>query len=116
MHNTHTIKLRTYIIGFVSSIVTTLFAYLLVVTHAIDSHYIFAAITLLAVVQVLIQLVCFLHLNSTSTRRWNVAALLFTVVVIVILLVGTVWIMNNLTDRTMNTMRGDGTINVQNAY
>jgi cytochrome o ubiquinol oxidase subunit IV len=55
-----------------------------------------AVIAITAVAQVLIQLVYFLHMNSSSEQRWNVIAFVYTILTIAILLVGSVWIMNYL--------------------
>jgi len=49
-----------------------------------------------AVVQIMVHLVCFLHMNTSSSERWNVVALAFTVLIIAILVVGSIWIMWNL--------------------
>jgi cytochrome o ubiquinol oxidase operon protein cyoD len=104
--------LANYIIGFVLSIILTLGAYEIVVNHVFSNA---GAIILIAVAQLIVQLIFFLHLSTKSHARWNVLALIFTIVIIMILLVGSLWVMNNLTGRTMVPMRGDGSINAQNA-
>jgi len=40
--------------------------------------------------------VCFLHMNTSSEDRWNLVAFVFTVLIIAILVVGSIWIMWNL--------------------
>ena len=50
----------------------------------------------MAVVQVLVHLVCFLHMNTKSDEGWNMTAFVFTVLIIAILVVGSIWIMWNL--------------------
>ncbi len=55
-----------------------------------------AVIAITAVAQVLVQLVYFLRMNSSSEQRWNVIAFIYTVLCIAVLLVGSVWIMNYL--------------------
>ncbi len=49
-----------------------------------------------AVAQVLVQLVFFLHMNTSSEQRRNLIAFIYTILTIAILLVGSVWIMNYL--------------------
>ncbi|KHN90866.1 cytochrome o ubiquinol oxidase subunit IV [Pectobacterium actinidiae] len=44
-------------------------------------------------VQILVHLVYFLHLNTSSEERWNVVALVFAVLIIAIVVVGSIWIM-----------------------
>ncbi len=62
------------------------------------SHSTILAVVLLvmAVIQVLVHLVCFLHMNTSSEEGWNLMAFIFTVIIIAILVVGSIWIMWNL--------------------
>ena len=47
-------------------------------------------------IQILVHLVCFLHMNTKSDEGWNMTAFIFTVIIIAILVVGSIWIMWNL--------------------
>ena len=49
-----------------------------------------------AIVQMLVHLHYFLHLDTSSAARWNVFALLFTLLIMIIFVGGTIWIMYNL--------------------
>lgn len=49
-----------------------------------------------AIVQILVHLVCFLHMNTFSDDRWNLVAFLFTMLIIGIVVIGSLWIMYNL--------------------
>lgn len=53
-------------------------------------------IAIAAVAQVIVQLVYFLHMNTSSEQRWNLIAFIYTILCIAVLLVGSVWIMNYL--------------------
>lgn len=88
---------KSYIIGFILSIILTLIPYWLVVNHWSPKREVtIIAIMVFAVLQLLIQLVFFLHLGSESKPRWNLMAFLFTILVVAILVVGSIWIMYNL--------------------
>jgi cytochrome o ubiquinol oxidase operon protein cyoD len=50
----------------------------------------------MAVIQVVVHLIYFLHMNTSSEERWNLVALLFTAMIIGIVVVGSLWIMYNL--------------------
>ena len=51
----------------------------------------------MAVVQVLVHLVCFLHMNTKSDEGWTYDGVCcFTVLIIAIVVVGSIWIMWNL--------------------
>jgi cytochrome o ubiquinol oxidase operon protein cyoD len=57
---------------------------------------ILAVVVGMAVIQVVVHLVYFLHMNTSSEERWNLVALLFTAMIIGIVVVGSLWIMYNL--------------------
>ncbi len=92
-------SLKTYISGFVLSIVLTLTAYELVVHGKYSVDIIIAAIVGLALIQFLIQLLFFLHLGRETKPRWKLFVLLFMIMVVLILVFGSIWIMNNLNYR-----------------
>ncbi|MFN8769995.1 MAG: cytochrome o ubiquinol oxidase subunit IV [Neisseriaceae bacterium] len=87
---------KSYIIGFVLSIILTLIPYYLVVNHTLGVEITHIIILTFAILQLLVQVVFFLHLNSESGPKWNLLAFIFTLVVLVILVFGSIWIMNNL--------------------
>jgi len=91
----------SYITGFVLAVALTLIAFILVMSKALSFAGTTVAIFSAAVVQVVVHLHYFLHLDTSSTERWNVMALLFTGTVLFILVGGSLWIMFNLHDRTM---------------
>jgi len=94
--------LRSYITGFILSILLTLAAPALLLWHEATGHVfpthqeLRFAFVILAIAQMLIQLIFFLHINREKEQRWNVAALAFAVMVVTILVGGTLWIMYNL--------------------
>lgn len=92
----------TYTAGFILSLGLTMAAYLLVHRHVQSHHLIFSdgflltAISLLAVTQLFVQLMFFLHLDRESKPWWNNTALAFAAIVVFIIVLGSIWIMNNL--------------------
>ncbi|MEK7594559.1 MAG: cytochrome o ubiquinol oxidase subunit IV [Patescibacteria group bacterium] len=87
---------KSYVIGFISSIVLTLIAYTLVVNKVWSDNIVITVIIGLAIVQLFVQLVFFLHLGRESKPRWNLTALTFAVMVVGIIVIGSLWIMQNL--------------------
>jgi cytochrome o ubiquinol oxidase operon protein cyoD len=55
-----------------------------------------AVVVIAAVVQVLVHLYYFLHLSTSTDQRWNLVAIVFSAVIILIVVVGSIWIMWNL--------------------
>lgn len=87
---------KQYTIGFILSVILTVIPFGMVMAGGFGRGIVMAVITITAVAQVLVQLVYFLHMNSSSEQRWNVIAFIYTVLCIAVLLVGSVWIMNYL--------------------
>jgi cytochrome o ubiquinol oxidase subunit IV len=78
------------------SAILTLDAYLLVTKHALSGNQLIAALATLAIIQLITQLVFFLHLGRESKPRWNLAVFAFMLIVLVIVVFGSLWIMTNL--------------------
>lgn len=89
-------SLMSYIIGFLASLILTLSAYFLIAEKVLGGWAAVLAITGLALIQLLVQLVCFLHLGREAKPRWNLQVFLFMLVVVGIVVFGSLWIMNNL--------------------
>lgn len=93
---------KSYIIGFILSIIFTIIPYKLVVDHMLSGSNLVIAVVLFAIAQLFVQLVFFLHLSTKSDSRWNTLTFVFTVVVLLILVVGSLWIMWNLNYNMMD--------------
>ena len=89
-------SVRSYTIGFFLSLALTFAAYYLVVHNTLSTNAIVAGVLIFAVAQMIIQLVFFLHLSRASSKRWNVVALLFAVLIVLMVVLGSIWIMDNL--------------------
>lgn len=89
-------NVKQYTIGFILSIILTVIPFGMVMAGGFSRGLLVTVIAITAVAQVLIQLVYFLHMNSSSEQRWNVIAFVYTIVCIAVLLIGSVWIMNYL--------------------
>lgn len=93
--------LLSYVTGFVLSLALTLESYYLVVNHVFSTSLLIGSILLLAVVQLCVQLVFFLDLDKEARPRWNLVMLSFAVLVVLIIVLGSLWIMYHL-DYSMN--------------
>lgn len=97
--NEYTGTLISYVVGFVGSIIITLAAYFLVVSNALNTRTTTVIIMVLAIIQCYVQLIFFLHLNKSTGVHWRLATFLFTILIIVVIGGGTLWIMNDLNYR-----------------
>lgn len=99
--------LKSYLIGFVLSILLTAISFLLVVTNLFSAPIIRYAIIGLALVQAIIQLLFFLHLGQEARPRWETVVFCFMVIVLLTIVAGSLWIMDDLNYRTMKGMTHD---------
>ncbi|MFI5270878.1 MAG: cytochrome o ubiquinol oxidase subunit IV [Candidatus Saccharimonadales bacterium] len=91
--------LASYVTGFIFSVYLTVTAYLAVYNHAFSTFRLTAFIIVLAVVQFVVQMVFFLHIGKERKPRWKFVVMLFMIVVLLILVLGSLWIMSNLNYR-----------------
>jgi cytochrome o ubiquinol oxidase operon protein cyoD len=89
-------SLQSYITGFALSLLFTAIPYLIVVKDWLEGNMLVAALFGFAILQLLVQLLFFLHLGSETKPRWKLVAFLFAIVVVLIVVIGSIWIMYNL--------------------
>ena len=90
-------SVKSYLIGFVLAAILTIIPFAVVMGGGLSSSFATGAVIVVAgVLQLLVHLVFFLHLDRSSAQRWNVSAGLFTLVVIGIIVLGTLWVMFNM--------------------
>ncbi|MDB5166273.1 MAG: cytochrome o ubiquinol oxidase subunit [Candidatus Saccharibacteria bacterium] len=101
-------SLAQYVFGFVWSLILTGVAYWLVSEHVASHHnalphrVVLPILGALAIVQAMIQLIFFLHVGEERKPRWKSMVLWLTIVVILIVVLGSLWVMDNL-NRHMRT-------------
>ncbi|MFE9084691.1 cytochrome o ubiquinol oxidase subunit IV [Brevundimonas sp. NPDC003935] len=94
---------KSYMIGFLLSVVLTAIPFWLVMTEALAPQTTGLVITAFAVVQIIVHMIFFLHMNHKSEGGWNMLALIFTIVIVVIAVAGSVWVMYHLNVNMMPT-------------
>lgn len=94
-------SVKTYMTGFILSVILTLIPFWMVMNGAASHSTLVTVVVATAVVQILVHLICFLHMNTSSEERWNLVAFVFTVLIIAIVVVGSIWIMWNLNQNMM---------------
>ena len=85
-----------YVTGFIISLLLTLVAYYLVASKSVAGSTLVGLLLVLAVTQLMVQLYFFLHLGREEKPKWNLQMGLFAAMVVVILVIGSLWIMSNL--------------------
>ncbi len=93
--------LKPYLIGIVLALILTAIAFGLVAFGTLPRQTALIVIAALALVQILVHLRFFLHIDFKSTPGENLMALAFALVVICIVVGGSLWIMFDLYHRMM---------------
>lgn len=91
-------------IAFVISLMLVVAVYRIVVHYELTQGLLVATICILAFLQVVAQLFFFFHLGLESKPRWGMITFLFTLLIAIIVIGGSLWIMSNLNYNLMPNM------------
>jgi cytochrome o ubiquinol oxidase operon protein cyoD len=93
---------KSYGIGFILSILLTAIAFALAMQGGgLPRWIVLTGIFGAAILQILVHLHYFLHLDTSSAARWNMLALVITLLIMLLFVGLTLWIMSNLNYRMM---------------
>ena len=92
-------KLAPNLVGFALAVILTAIPFALVYFHALARTPALIVIAGLAVVQILVHLRYFLHLDMAPASRSKLFSLVFAAVLVFLMVGGTVWIMFDLSMR-----------------
>jgi cytochrome o ubiquinol oxidase operon protein cyoD len=96
---------KGYMTGFVLAVILTAIPFWLVMGRPIPDATVTALLLMgLAVVQIVVHMIYFLHMNTKSEGGWTMLALIFTLVLVAIALTGSMWVMYNLNTNMMPHM------------
>ena len=91
----------SYTTGFILSLVLTAIPFALVMQGMLPHGATLVVVACAAIVQVLVHLYCFLHLDVSSRARWYVLAMLFALLIMFLIVGGSIWVMHHLHYRLM---------------
>ena len=94
-------SMKSYVIGFLLSVVLTALPFWLVMSGTLDRQATAFAIVAFAIAQIIVHMIFFLHMDTRSEGGWNMMALIFTLVLVVIALTGSIWVMYHLNNNMM---------------
>jgi cytochrome o ubiquinol oxidase operon protein cyoD len=96
-HDTLHITVVGYVTGFVLSVILTAIPFWLVMGKVFASSTVTTFVVLgFAIVQIFVHMVYFLHMTSKAEGGWSWMSLIFTLVLVVITLSGSMWVMYHL--------------------
>jgi cytochrome o ubiquinol oxidase operon protein cyoD len=94
--------LGSYLTGFVLSVVLTAIPFWLVMGNVLSDRIMTSIVIMaFAAVQIVVHMICFLHMNTKSEGGWTFIALVFTLTLVVVTLVGSIWVMYHLDTNMM---------------
>lgn len=95
---------KAYAIGFISALLLTSAAFLLVITEALTGRALTFTLVGLAMAQAVFQLLFFLHVGQEAKPRWETLVFFFMILLLLIIALGSLWIMDDLNERMMSGM------------
>ncbi len=95
---------KDYIVGFVLAVILTAIPFWLVIARPLASQPAALIIMAFAAVQMVVHMIYFLHMNRRAEGGWSIMALLFTVVLVLIALSGSLWVMYHMNSNMMPGM------------
>ncbi|WP_299665094.1 cytochrome C oxidase subunit IV family protein [uncultured Ruegeria sp.] len=95
----HKRERRRYVIGYGGSLLLTLVVFIVAYQFGIETRGVYLTIGLLGLAQLVLQLVYFLHIDRRRSSREDLDLILFSTLVLLIIIGGTVWVLGNLAIR-----------------
>ena len=92
---------KSYMIGFVLSVILTAIPFALVMTGVLPTQATALTVMGFAVVQIVVHMIYFLHMNTRVEGGWSFMAMMLTIVLVVIVLSGSMWVMFHLNANMM---------------
>ncbi|GEB30479.1 MULTISPECIES: cytochrome o ubiquinol oxidase subunit IV [Brevibacillus] len=86
-------SLKSYVIGFVLSIVLTIIPLVLVMNQMLEKTALVITILVMAILQFVVQLFFFMHIREGEKPRYNVQTLILGLVIVFTIIAGSIWIM-----------------------
>ncbi|WP_277811162.1 cytochrome o ubiquinol oxidase subunit IV [Chromohalobacter canadensis] len=102
--NERSSELRSYVVGYVLALILTLTPFALVAWSDLSNMKLWSVIGICALIQIVVHFRFFLHVSLAKQKREDLHLILFTTLILVIMVGGTLWIILNLYTRIMPSM------------
>lgn len=94
-HDAHSGSMKSYVIGFILSIVLTILPLVVVLNDLFSKNATVIFIIIMAILQFVVQLLFFMHIRDEQKPKYNIYALIFGLIILVTVVAGSIWIMEN---------------------
>ncbi|MXP67579.1 cytochrome o ubiquinol oxidase subunit IV [Pantoea sp. Aalb] len=95
------INVKSYIKGFIYSIILTIIPFWILINKVAPYITTMTVVLVCAIIQIQVHLKYFLHLDRKSEDGWNIISIIFAAIIILIIVIGSIWIMSHLNYNTM---------------
>lgn len=93
---------KSYVTGFILSVILTAIPFWLVMGDVLESRALTVGIIIIfGGIQMVVHMIYFLHMNTKSEGGWTMLAMIFTIIIVVIMLAGSMWVMHHLNTNMM---------------
>ena len=97
-------SLKSYIIGFILCLILTSTSFLLVTLKVLNGYTLVYTLIGLGIGQAIVQMLLFLHVGQEAKPRWETISFCFMLLCVLILVIGSLWVMHDLDKRMMPEM------------
>lgn len=95
-------SMKSYLVGFGLSVVLTVIPFALVMGNMLSSEgATLAVIFILGAGQMLVHIHYFLHVTLKAEAGWQMMSMLFAIMLLSIIMIGTIWVMTHLKENMM---------------
>ena len=102
------ISFKGYMTGFILSVILTVIPFWMVMGNVFDEPGTTGLVILaIGAVQMVVHMVYFLHMSPKSEGGWSVMAMIFTIIIVVIVMAGSLWVMYHMNTNMMPNMLHD---------
>ncbi len=98
-HAAYRRDLRTYLVGFTLAIALTAASFWVALEGGLTAGTTLTVVGVLGLVQLIVHMRFFLHIDRSRQKREDLDLILFTTLVVLIIVLGTIWILGNLAAR-----------------
>ncbi|SNB78709.1 cytochrome bo3 quinol oxidase subunit 4 [Arboricoccus pini] len=94
----------SYVSGLVLAVLLTVVPFMLIMTKAFSPTTLALIALVFAVIQIVVHLVYFLHMDGSAEQHWTILSMVFTIVTVAFVIMGSIWIMYHLDNNMMPGM------------
>lgn len=97
--STESAERQQYIKGFLWAVVLTVVPFTVVIYNSFSLTTVYLVVALCAVIQIIVHFRYFLHIDLSKQKREDLHLILFSMLLLIIMVGGTLWVLSDLSHR-----------------